>query len=70
MRSSATRCRGKRTLFTAITLPLYVPGAVIGISLLLTYNFTYHLTTSLWGLVFAMMVGTLPADADARSWSR
>jgi putative spermidine/putrescine transport system permease protein len=51
---------GKRLLFSAITLPLYVPGAVIGISLVLTYNFNYHLTTSVWGLVFAMMVGTLP----------
>ena len=45
--------RGKRTLFSALTLPLYVPGAVIGISLLLTYNFTYHLTTSPIGLVMA-----------------
>ena len=47
-------------MLTAITLPLYVPGAVIGLSLLLTYYFTYHLTTSMWGLVFAMMVGTFP----------
>ncbi|HEY0443800.1 MAG TPA: ABC transporter permease subunit [Candidatus Limnocylindrales bacterium] len=51
---------GKRLLYSAITLPLYVPGAVIGISLVLTYNFTYHLTTSVWGLVFAMAVGTFP----------
>ena len=43
-----------------LTLPLYVPGAVIGISLVLTYNFTYHLTTSMWGLVFAMTLGTFP----------
>ena len=52
--------RGKRTLFSALTLPLYVPGAVIGISLLLTYNFTYHLTTSPIGLVMAMVVGSFP----------
>jgi putative spermidine/putrescine transport system permease protein len=51
---------GKRVLFSLLTLPLYVPGAVIGISLVLTYNFTYHLTTSMWGLVFAMTVGTFP----------
>jgi putative spermidine/putrescine transport system permease protein len=51
---------GKRVLYTALTLPLYVPGAVIGISLVLVYNFSYHLTTSIWGLVFAMAVGTLP----------
>jgi ABC-type spermidine/putrescine transport system permease subunit II len=33
---------------------------VIGLSLLLTYNFTYHLTTSIWGLVMAMVVGSFP----------
>jgi ABC-type spermidine/putrescine transport system permease subunit II len=26
----------------------------------LTYNFTYHLTSSIWGLVLAMTVGTFP----------
>jgi len=51
---------GKRLLFSVLTLPLYVPGAVIGISLVLTYNFTYRLTTSIWGLVLAMTVGTFP----------
>jgi ABC-type spermidine/putrescine transport system permease subunit II len=38
---------GKRILFSALTLPLYVPGAVIGIALVLTYNFTYHMITSI-----------------------
>ena len=51
---------GKRLIFSVLSLPLYVPGAVIGISLVITYNFTYHLTTSMWGLVFAMVVGTFP----------
>jgi len=51
---------GKRLLFSILTLPLYVTGAVIGISLVLTYNFTYHLTTSMWGLVLAMALGTFP----------
>jgi putative spermidine/putrescine transport system permease protein len=51
---------GKHLLFTALSLPLYVPGAVIGLSLVLVYNFTYHLTTSVWGLVLAMAVGTFP----------
>src|SRR6476620_2281538 len=51
---------GKRLLFSVLTLPLYVPGAVIGISLVLTYNFTYHLTSSMWGLVLAMSLGTFP----------
>jgi len=51
---------GRRLLYSVLTLPLYVPGAVIGISLVLTYNFTYHLTTSMWGLVLAMSLGTFP----------
>ncbi len=51
---------GKRLLFSALTLPLYVPGAVIGIALVLTYNFTYHLTTTFWGLVLAMTVISFP----------
>jgi putative spermidine/putrescine transport system permease protein len=50
----------KRLLFTVVTLPLYVPGAVIGLSLLLVYYFTYHLATSPLALVFAMMICTFP----------
>jgi putative spermidine/putrescine transport system permease protein len=51
---------GKRLLYSFLTMPLYVPAAVIGISLVLVYNLSYHLTTSVWGLVFAMAMGTLP----------
>lgn len=51
---------GKRMVLSALTLPLYTPAPVLGISLVLTYNFTYKLTTSIWGLVFAMVVGTFP----------
>jgi ABC-type spermidine/putrescine transport system permease subunit II len=51
---------GKRVLYSVLTLPLYVPGAVVGMALVLAYNFTYHLTTSMWGLVFAMVVATFP----------
>ena len=36
-----------------------MPGAVIGLALLLTYTFTYH-AVSMWGLVLAMAVGTFP----------
>ena len=50
---------GKRIVFSLLQLPLYVPGAVIGLSLLLTYTFTYH-SLSMWGLVLAMAVGTFP----------
>jgi putative spermidine/putrescine transport system permease protein len=51
---------GKQLLFSALTLPLYVPGAVIGISLVLTYSFNYHLISSIWGLVFGMVICTFP----------
>ncbi len=51
---------GKRIILSALTLPLYTPAPVLGLSLVLTYNFTYGLTTSIWGLVFAMVVGTFP----------
>jgi ABC-type spermidine/putrescine transport system permease subunit II len=50
---------GRRLLFALMTLPLYVPGAVLGIGLVLTFNFTYHAST-LWGLVLAMAVGSFP----------
>ena len=50
---------GKRVLFSLLQLPLYVPGAVIGLSLLLTYTFVYRLDRSL-GLVLAMAVGSFP----------
>ena len=36
-----------------------MPGAVIGLALLLTYTFTYH-DESMWGLVLAMSLGTFP----------
>jgi len=51
---------GKRLVLSVLTLPLYTPAPVLGIGLVLTYNFLYHLTASIWGLVFAMVVGTFP----------
>jgi putative spermidine/putrescine transport system permease protein len=50
---------GRRLLFSALSLPLYVPGAVIGLSLVLTFAFTYHVQ-SIWGLVLAMAMGSFP----------
>jgi putative spermidine/putrescine transport system permease protein len=50
---------GKRLLFSLLQLPLYVPGAVIGLSLLLTYTFVYKVESTL-GLVLAMAVGSFP----------
>lgn len=51
---------GKSLILSALTLPLYTPAPVLGLGLVLVYNFTYHLTTSVWGVVFAMVVGTFP----------
>lgn len=51
---------GKRAVLSALTLPLYTPAPVLGLGLVLAYNFTYGLTDSIWGLVFAMVVGTFP----------
>lgn len=50
---------GKRLIFSLLQLPLYVPGAVIGLSLLLTYTFVYRIENA-WGLVLAMAVGSFP----------
>jgi putative spermidine/putrescine transport system permease protein len=50
----------KRIILSALTFPLYTPAPVLGIGLILVYNFTYHLTTSIWSLIFAMVVGTFP----------
>ncbi len=50
---------GRRVVFSLLQLPLYVPGAVLGLALLLMYTFTYH-SVSMWGLVLAMAVGSFP----------
>jgi ABC-type spermidine/putrescine transport system permease subunit II len=50
---------GRRVVLSMLQLSLYVPGAVLGLALLLTYTFTYNLV-SLWGLILAMAVGTVP----------
>jgi ABC-type spermidine/putrescine transport system permease subunit II len=51
---------GKRLLLSLLSLSLYVPAAVLGFGLLLTYNFGHIFLGSIWGLVFAMAVGTYP----------
>ena len=50
---------GKRLLFSLMQLPLYVPGAVIGLSLLFTYTFAYRIASNL-GLILALAVGSFP----------
>lgn len=51
---------GKRFLLSLLSLSLYIPAAVLGFGLLLTYNFGHIFIGSIWGLVFAMAIGTYP----------
>lgn len=51
---------GKRFLLSLLSLSLYIPAAVLGFGLVLTYNFGHIFIGSIWGLVFAMAVGTYP----------
>ena len=51
---------GKRFLLSLLSLSLYVPAVVLGFGLVLTYNFGHIFIGSIWGLVFAMAVGTYP----------
>jgi putative spermidine/putrescine transport system permease protein len=50
---------GRRVIFSILQLSLYIPGAALGLALLLTYKFDYHFV-SMWGLVLAMAIGTFP----------
>ncbi len=51
---------GKRFLLSMLSLSLYIPAAVLGFGLVLTYNFGHIFIGSIWGLVFALAVGTYP----------
>jgi ABC-type spermidine/putrescine transport system permease subunit II len=51
---------GKRFLLSLLSLSLYIPAAVLGFGLVLTYNFGHIFIGSIFGLVFAMAVGTYP----------
>ena len=50
---------GKNALYSVMTMSLYVPGSVIGLALLMTYTFTYHITSVL-GLILAMVTLSFP----------
>src|SRR5919202_2141803 len=51
---------GKRLLLSFLSLSLYVPAVVLGLGLILLYNFGHLFLGTIWGLVFAMVVGTYP----------
>jgi ABC-type spermidine/putrescine transport system permease subunit II len=51
---------GKQFLLSTLNLSLYTPGAVMGLSLAVTYAFLFHIPRTLTGLIGAYVVGTFP----------
>lgn len=51
---------GKRFVLSLLNLALYTPGAVAGISLVITYSYLFHIPRTMTGLVGAYVVGTYP----------
>jgi ABC-type spermidine/putrescine transport system permease subunit II len=51
---------GKPLLLSALNLALYTPAAVMGISLVIVYNFVFDIAQSFGGLIAAYVVGTYP----------
>jgi putative spermidine/putrescine transport system permease protein len=51
---------GKRLILSTLNLALYTPGAVMGISLVITYAYLFHIPRTMTGLVGAYVVGTYP----------
>ncbi|MER3436952.1 MAG: hypothetical protein C4346_04730 [Chloroflexota bacterium] len=51
---------GKRLILSTLNLALYTPGAVMGLSLAITYAYLLHIPRTLTGLIAAYVVGTYP----------
>ena len=51
---------GKRFVLSLLNLALYTPGAVAGISLVITYSYLFNIPRTTTGLVGAYVVGTYP----------
>lgn len=51
---------GKQLLLSTLNLSLYTPGAVMGLSLAITYAFLFHIPRTMTGLIAAYVVGTFP----------
>lgn len=51
---------GKRLVLSLLNLALYTPGAVAGISLVITYSYLFHIPRTMTGLIGAYVVGTYP----------
>jgi len=48
----------KRSVLALLNLPLYTPAAVIGMGLILVFNFVYKIQFTTFGLIMAMVMGT------------
>jgi putative spermidine/putrescine transport system permease protein len=51
---------GKQLILSTLNLALYTPGAVMGISLVITYAYLFHIAHTMTGLIAAYVVGTFP----------
>lgn len=51
---------GKGLLLSTLNVSLYTPGAVMGLSLNITYAYLFHISHSTTGLLAAYVVGTFP----------
>lgn len=51
---------GKSLLLSFLSISLYVPAVVLGLGLILLYNFGHLFLGSILSIVFAMVVGTYP----------
>lgn len=51
---------GKQFVLSALNVSLYTPGAVMGLSLLITYTYLLHIQGTAKGMIAAFTVGTFP----------
>ncbi|MFL5760147.1 MAG: ABC transporter permease [Thermomicrobiales bacterium] len=54
------RVPGKRFVLSTLNLSLYTPAAVMGLSLVIAYNYFFHRPGTVEGLVAAYVVGSYP----------
>jgi putative spermidine/putrescine transport system permease protein len=51
---------GKRFVLSTLNLSLYTPAAVMGLSLIIAYNYFFHMPYTMRGLIAAYVVGSYP----------
>jgi ABC-type spermidine/putrescine transport system permease subunit II len=54
------RVPGKQFVLSTLNLSLYTPAAVMGLSLVIAYNYFFHRPNTIEGLVAAYVVGSYP----------